>query len=698
MRLEDIIKHYNEEKKDLSVIKLIFALHVLIFINSPLQAQTFINGFCRVESFSSTAGFNKIFTFDINQDSLKDILVFKPGEKRYAVHRAITSSKFTESTDKNFEYKIDDLNSYSSQANELAFASRDSKTIGIASVSYFGLMQVVFKQELSSFPSRIYAADMNNDGNKKLIAAGNSCAGIHIVNRYNKVKPKVVLFPEKTFESLAIFDFNYDFYNDIVAIDFLENQLVFASNFSNDYFMIERVIPFRERISDLTLIKYNDDPFYDLAFITENSIEILLGDSVYSFTQKVSFPTAQRANSFTIEDYNNDGFSDLAYLIKSMHSVNIVFSKGATEYQRPFEITNDNSLSYIENINDQSVKLISLCTNGNLNSFSLVKAEEKEYSIFAPNGIGNTGSFTTSNFSYFYYVDTDQQNLQIFQHAENQPFKFTYSIPLAKAHEIINPEIILNKNVRFFCYSNNSSLLEIIDYDFKSNTMVKNRIIAEGPMTDYLFERRKKNLVKLLAVDKKDLISSVYEITQQKIKFSYEDTLFNTLGGVYSRNDTRKSYIWKLNDSKLYFELAGLSDGTKSIKKILDLKEFSFDLTKLKMTTVFDNYNEIVISYFGGGDNGKLFYYSANELKEAKIKNISHFALYKNKNHLHVVSNIVLEKEKFYLNNRIFDLDALLNIIDSRNIDKYNFVSINEKKFFCYNSFNSKKITFIGVK
>lgn len=698
MKSEDIIKLYKEEKNDLSAIRIFIALNVLIFLFQSIQAQTYVNGFCRQENVSSSAGFQKIFTFDINQDSLKDVVIYKPGERNYIVHRAITANKFTESSDKTFDYRIDDLNSYSTQNNEIVFASRDSKTIGIASISYFGLMNIVFKQDISSFPNRIYTADMNNDGNKKIIAAGNSCAGIHIVNPKNKVKPNLVLFPEKAFESLAIFDFNYDFYNDLVAIDFLDNQLVFINNYSNDYFLIERVIPFRNKISDLTLTKFNNDSFYDLAFVTDNSIEILLGDSVYSFYNKISIPTESRISSFAIGDFNDDGFNDIAYYIKSEKAIKILFSNGSYGALSPFDLKNDICITEIASTSDEKTKLLAYCSDGNFLSFSRVNFNEKEYSISSSGKVGTSGSFATENFSYFYYLDEDFQSLKIYQHNGNQAFKFFYSVPVSKNFENIFTEVINKDFVRFFCYSNNLSLLEIIDYDFKANKTNKNRLIAEGPLNDFLFERRKKNLIKLLATDRNDLISSVYESTSGKTKFLYEDTVYNSIGGIYSKVDTRKVFDWRLNNSKISFELSGLSDGSKTVLKILDLKDFNFDVTKLKMSRILDNYNEIVLSYFAGGNFGKLFYYSANELKEAKIKNVLQFSLFKNLNHINLVSKLILNKEKYFIYDQAFDLEVLSNLINTRKIDNYNMISISKRKYFMYSSVNDSKITFIGVK
>lgn len=698
MKSEDIKKLCNEEKKDLSRVKFLFAIHVWIFLFQSIQAQTFINGFGRYESFTSTKGFEKIFSFDLNQDSLKDVIVYKPGEKKYAVHRAISTNRFTESSDKNFEYEIDDLNSYSTKTNEIVFASRNSKTIGIASISYFGLMQIVYKKELGSFPSRIYAADMNNDNHKRIIAAGNSCAGIQILNPRNFIKPTTVLYEEKTFESLAIFDFNYDFYNDIVAIDFLENQLVFISNYSNDYYVTERTIAFREKISDLSVTKFDDDPFYDLVFISQSSVEVLLGDSVYSFARKLSFPTNKRVTAYSVADFNADGYNDLAYLYKQDDNVNVVLSSGGKTFHQPIQLAQNKNLEDIILVNGVNSKLVSISSDGMLVGLSRVENNEKEFSFTASKQVGFTGSFSTEDFSYYYFVDEDFQTLKVFQNWGNQSFKYLFNIPLSKNPEIIEPQLISKENIRFFCYSNNSSLLEIIDFDFITDKIIKNRMIAEGPITDYLFERRKKNIVKVFATDQKNLISSVYELSPKKIKYLYEDTLYNVLGGIYSRIDSRKSYVWRLNNSSLSFEMCGLSDGTKSILKILDIKNYSFDLTKMKMLSFMDKYNEVVVSYFGGGDNGRLFYYSSNDLKAAKIKNISQLALYKSINHLNLISKIILDKEKLQLNNRALDLNEISNLILNKKIDSYNLVNINKRKYFSYSSIGENKITFIGVR
>lgn len=700
MKLDDIIKHYREEKKDLSLANVFWFIILFSFIYiAQNNAQILINGFCKIDKFHSASQLNKIFTCDFNQDSLRDVILFNPGERKYSVHRAINYNKFTESLDRNFDFPIDDINIYSTNSSKLVFASRNERTVGLASVSFYGQLQISFKKVLNSYPSQVYAADMNNDGFKKIIAAGNSFAGIEFINPNNTKEKSINLFTEKSFESLVIFDFNYDYYNDIVAIDFLDNQLVFINNYSNNYFVIERTIPYLEKITELRLAKFNSDEFYDLMFLSESSVDILLGDSVYSFARKISIPTGNKAANYTYGDFNNDGFNDVGFLKNDEKTIYLSLSNGTSSLSTPIAIFSDKELEDIASITSKKLKIISLTNGGSLVSISSIETNEKEFSIGLAHNVSTFGSFATADYSYFFIEDDDNQIIKIFQHTGAQPFKFLYYFTLLKKHEIINTEVISKDIVRFFCYSNNSSLIEIIDFNFKTKKTVRSKVVAEGPMTDYIFEKRKKDLIRVLAIDKENLISSVYEFSKNKVKYLHEDTLYNALGGVYSRNDTRRAYIWRKTSNGISYEIANFSDGSKSVIKFINWKEFSFDVTKLKMTLDFDShYLEKTISYFGGGESAKLFMGSSNSLKEIKVKNISRLALYKSPNHINLTNELYSDRKKIFMYNKIIDAENIDDFIISNKIDRYLITAVNNKKYFTFSRINDNQLTFIGIK
>jgi hypothetical protein len=700
MKSEDLKKHYREEKKDLNHFSLFRFWFCALFISTGLiHAQIYLNGFIGTESIQSTSQLKKLYVCDFNQDSLKDIVVYKHGEKRYAVHRAINSNKFTESSDKNFELPIDDIRTYSSKSTDLVFASRDARTVGIASISYYGLMQPIFTKQLKSYPSRIYAADMNNDGFNKIIAAGNSFAGIELVNPKNPKKESKNLFSEKSFESLVIFDFNYDYYNDIVAIDFLDNQIVFINNYSNDYFVIERSLPYLDKISDLRLAKFNNDDFYDLIFLSESSVEILLGDSVYSFSKKISVPTGTRASNYAFGDFNNDGNNDLTFLKSSEEIVYVSLNSGGKTFLHPIPFLNASGLEDITSLTGNNTRIISLTSDGKLICLSRVENTDKEFSIGLGTNISAFGSFATNDYSYFFIEDEKNLSLKIFQHSGSQPFRMMYSFPLLKNHDIIQTDIVQKNVVRFFCYSNNSSLLEIIDFDFSTNKSSRNKIVAEGPMNDFVFEKRKKKLIRVMATDGNNVISSVYEFSSKGVKYSHEDTLFNALGGLYSRADTRKAYVWRKKDYGLSFELVSMLDKSKSVLKVLDKNSYMFDENKLRMSmTKSGKYDEIILSYFGNGNNGKLFVNFANNFSEAKIRNISKLALYKSPNHINLLYRLLDNKQRISVSNKILDAESLADLISNKKINRYSIVNINNRNYFAFSLTNDNQITFSGIK
>ncbi len=277
-------------------------------------AQTFLNNFGFTEFVKTYPGYSKFTLVDFNQDGIKDLFLFGNQGKSFVIHEGIQDSTFSEAVKKFFFYPIDDFKWLTkSEAGDdyYIFVSRNKRLAGLVSFTKSYSLRLLNTIEFNSYPSSITITDLNGNGKNEALIYGNNFNGIEIVRSNGYLLNSKPLITEDVFNDVVILDFNQDENDDIVAIDVLNNNLTFFENTELLEFVVNREILFEESIFSIEKIDFNSDGFSDIAVVKDGGLNILKGDSVYSYSDQSSFSLEFTPDKIIISDFNLDKKNDL---------------------------------------------------------------------------------------------------------------------------------------------------------------------------------------------------------------------------------------------------------------------------------------------------------------------------------------------------------------------------------------------------
>ncbi|MCK9426068.1 MAG: VCBS repeat-containing protein [Ignavibacteriaceae bacterium] len=317
-------KHYNDEKQGLLKRKVINGSLILFMLYQSGAAQIPINGFCKYSVFPVDGKFRQLFALNFNQDSYSDLLLTGGEKNSYANIAGKGIDNFAKvfsaslpNGKAGFSPVISNFISYIEtfdKSPKYAFVSRKQKIAGWLNVSTLGSISVANQISFSSFPDVITPADLNADGKKELLISGVAFDGISILNNNNgKIEEKKLHRGTAFSQSVAI-DLNSDSYPDIAAFNINNNSLQFFYNNSRGEFKLIRTIELQHPIASLQAFDFNSDYYADLLFISGNELQIIFGDSVSGYQRTEIIKTNLKPDKFVWGDFNRDGKFDIAYL------------------------------------------------------------------------------------------------------------------------------------------------------------------------------------------------------------------------------------------------------------------------------------------------------------------------------------------------------------------------------------------------
>ena len=274
------------------------------------------------------SGYTKFSFVDFDQDGVKDLILYGNNQKNFVIHRGFRDSTFSKPIRKFFFFPIDDfkwLTKTKSGTDYYLFVSRNKRLIGLVSFTNSFSLQLLNSIEFNSYPSSIKIVDLNKNGKNEALIFGNNFNGIqHITNNGYKLE-NFELNIENVYSDIILQDFNQDDLEDLIAVDVIKNSISFLENNEFSGFVPIREIEFDESLFSIEVLDYNNDNFTDLIVAKENGLEILLGDSVYSYTKQSEFKTPFTSSQFILADLNKDSTYDL-FKINSLGDQLVMYS------------------------------------------------------------------------------------------------------------------------------------------------------------------------------------------------------------------------------------------------------------------------------------------------------------------------------------------------------------------------------------
>ncbi len=263
----------------------------------------------------------------MNNDGIDDIFLFGNQQKNFVVHKGLEKGEYSPPIKKFFFFPIDDIKwlTKSKRGDDYyVFVSRNKRIAGLVSFTKSYSLQLLNTINFNSYPSSIEITDLDSNGINEALIYGNNFDGIIVLQNDGYKLVSDTLYKQSVFSNVSELDFNQDEVNDLVVLDALNNSISFLENSEIGGFYSTREIEYEKSLHSLNIIDIDGDTFDDLLLISNGEMEILLGDSVFSYEQKLKLNIKFNLGKSVICDLNLDNKKDLVS-INSIDNETLIF-------------------------------------------------------------------------------------------------------------------------------------------------------------------------------------------------------------------------------------------------------------------------------------------------------------------------------------------------------------------------------------
>jgi len=457
----------------------------------------------------------------------------------------------------------------------IGFISRKDLIAGIIELKNYKQRKITNQIKLSSFPSELYAEDLNNDGTSELIVCGANFNGISIL--YSSGKS----FSESKFESGKFYsqiypaDFNNDSFTDILAYDYLSRKIKFFYNYGNASFYKVKEI---NNVAAINMLKYYRNSIYTS---NDNAVEIYHKnkEGVYNFSGRIK--SQFEIDDFLINDFNDDGISGIACLNKTKSRFSLFFGKKDGGFSDEYiPITEKGIEDFCRAKAGTSEDLIILTGTGliiKLNNDFNKLSEEKL-------GLDVTTACTFENFGKnekglcFY----DKYNKSFYVAGINRKGIIT-TLYSTKVFSDIENIVVDNSKPKkqFYCYAKGKKSLDIITFNPAAKKFELQTIYMQHPIYNAWTANARKKILFLIVKNNNSFETGRLDIERGEYQYKRIKT-FNSSFSNYvigankliftTSNAASQIDIYDFNKSSLS-EVQGIDSASGSI--LLDGSNFS---------------------------------------------------------------------------------------------------------------------------
>ncbi len=664
MRLEGLMKLLQGDKTDLRRVKYFPIFLLFLFTASAdIFCQLPLNGFCSLRNIKVNPSFEKIFTLDFDNNNQSDFLIFNPLNNNVALQKNNSVENEITSISRYIQISITDIRPVIRLRNRELFyfaISQKDRKAALFSISKSGGMWVNLQHKFNSYPSALAVADMNGDGNSEAIVAGNNFEGISLFLLKNNMS-EIKIVPKGAYSSVQFIDLNYDGFPDIAAYESRKNALYFFFNDQNGNFREARNLKFDPSVRLFRTADVNSDGYADLLLVKQKGISVIEGDSVSSFKKNYFVRTPVTPDEVAVDDFNTDGINDLAFMNRGSGEFFIQINKGNGTYHYPVLMLKRNKFSDMKSFRDSfSKKIVLLNPEGELYVFSKSNIKRESEKISASGDCSAITAFKLRNNEKkdIAVIDNYQKALIVLLSEPGNPFAKYYSVRTSSAFDkIITCDTKKNEKI-FLLFSDKSSLIEIIKYDFENNRIEKNTLYVKGNIIDLKIKPAGDSDFPNIYV-LSDKAYPGYAVYQFK-GFHYSEINSGKLGGSFmdaaiTSNDTLSLITWirsYYGCEKYSFSFRGFNNGALLYKyenKILDDFEIYTGTISINDKNGFMSY-----SLIRNEKNTECIIYEAKRLKNISLEN----------NYRHTAS---FGKESFFLYQNENDKRRIFFIYDFGN-------------------------------
>jgi hypothetical protein len=531
---EDMMKLSQEERTVLKTGKSKFkTLLLFVLLSEIISPQIPFKGFCKLNSFDVDSNFTKILSFNYNQNEYSDLMVYNPLEKKVAIVEGTSGLNFIAN---NFSFPseisaIEPVILPNHMVENFAFTSRKNRSFGILKFNMIGKPTIVSQVKFNSYPENISVTNKNANSTQEFLISGNSFDGLSIVSFKNNRLEAKQISEKRIFKNAQFIDINSDGFEDISALNSIENKLHLFFNNSRGDFSELRTINVNDDVLSMNVFDINYDQFEDIIVSTRAYIKIYFGDATASFAKTIIIQTSYSANKFIVGDFNRDGFFDINYLNIDEGIISTIFAKDFDLFYPEFIQKKEKGIVDIIPFFSKFVYGAAyLNQNGKvhiISSVALMSDDQKMAIGIEPNLITSFDHINNGIVDLAFTDNFDKKLKFIVRNNAGFPEKL-FSINLYEEHNKIL-EFSNTKSVKtFFLYSTDKKIIESLEINFEKFSFSRKFYYAEGPIKDLIVKSDSKGDAELFILFTKNKTFKLQVIT--KTGLNYNQKLYKNLG------------------------------------------------------------------------------------------------------------------------------------------------------------------------
>jgi len=512
--------------------------------------------------------------------------------------------------------------------NQYAFLSRKNRRVGILEVTAYGYCRIISELKIDSYPENLSIADVNKDGVEEFLVSGNSFDGLSVFYISNRALIERKLLSKKLFSHSVFVELNNDVYPDIAAIDLIQNKLIFFYNNSAGFYYEARSFSFNSKLTLLQVLDFNIDGYQDVCVGGKDNIEILLGDPYSKYERKIFTNTSYQPQKLVTADFNNDGLIDIAYLDKSHSIVSVFYSDEKQKFYPEVSYLqkqglNDLTLFYSKFVNG----IMSYSSAGKLHIIDrLRRITDSTSLVFGLNPSTlkyfDAGNDKIYDFSFF---DKEKVTLNlVVRNSSGIPEKL-YRVKLESPCRNLLVDETGSAKKTFYCYSNNSRLIEIISVDFRDNSVNKEKLYSVGPIADVRVKRNPDDdraKIYILSNKNNNLILSIVYYKDFRYSVSNSNVLAKSIWNAkLSLEDQTGIYYWTNENKAFVFEKIIVNNDLNLQQKVFSYKLESTDVRSIAMLVgdIFNRDENDAISFVRSSDKKDIIFSTGSNNYKLKL-------------------------------------------------------------------------------
>jgi hypothetical protein len=680
-------KLFKEGKRDFKTeLKGISTVILWFLLSNHILSQVPINGFCQVKSFSAFPGYDRLTISDINYDSVNDIILYSSSKRSTAVIEGEIDSSITNYKIHYTAYRHSNIVPVFNKrtgSEQFIFTSRKSRIFGWFDFSNFGRYNLITKIRFDSFPENISVADINRDGSSEFLISGSGFKGLSVLTSGDDELPESKIEVNSSYGEAVFAEISNDDYPDIAAFNLLTKSLdIFYNDGKGNYEKI-RTIKSSINIENLKSMDLNRDKYDDLIYSSNNLINIIFGDFQSSYDSSIIINTEYIPHRYVVSDFNRDRLFDIAYIDTTRGLLSVIFGMGNNKFYPEVFYMKTNGLTDLFPVRSGEFRgLVLLNKKGEINIISKLSTLPDETHLIPAVQPSTIASFDFKNDGMpdICYVDDNNTMNFLVNNAKGIPSLY-YSASLSGDHKIIIVDDFNPTNKSFYCYTPESNMLEIIDYDFIESTVKSDQIYLRGLIKDLKINRT-DDLVHIFLTYEKDGKLKVGEYEHHDFRYTfreYPEIGTDAIASELYVTDYPVVYFWKAGDDSIRHFKAILGSRSAEFKQLGAISNEEDPLIKNIEQYLFDKENPVTLTLL----NSNTDYFSV--VSGDSLFNFSNSIFKRNSFNIGNENKLVFEST----NGKDFE-SAVLYLAEDQSFDR---IELKDEELLFTKLFDSEKVT-----